>query len=112
MLENIKKQFYNNTIKELLFINAKLSEESIHPNESISLVNSVFSITHQISGTGPMLGFMNTSKISKKVEKTFYEIRAGEKELTAPIIMQTRRALESIIDSMNQEFNSSLVISE
>lgn len=112
MLDIIKKQFYNDTLKELLLINAKLSEESILPDDSKSLVNSIFSITHQISGTGPMLGFNNTSKISRKIEKTFYEIKSGEKEITAPIIMQTRRALESIIDSMNQEFNSSMVISE
>lgn len=112
MLDSIKQQFFNDVKKELLLINTKLSDELIPPHESKSLVDSIFSITHQISGTGPMLGFNNTSKISRKIEKSFYEIRSGEKELTASIMIQTRRALETIIDSMNQELNSSMVISE
>jgi chemotaxis protein histidine kinase CheA len=109
MLEEIKNQFYSNTLKELQFVSQQLSGALHQAENPDALVNNIFSIMHQISGTGPMLGFDRTSGLSRKVEKTFVEIRSGEKSLTSQILQQTQRAIDAMIQTLNDEQNSKLV---
>jgi len=103
MLEGIKKQFFKDTINELQNINIMLSVEIVHPNDYDLLIKEVFNITHQISGTGPMLGFEATSNLSRKIEKIYSEIKTQHKDLTPSIILQTRRAIVLMIETMNNE---------
>ncbi len=110
MIEKIKEQFHLETLNELQIISTNLSAEIISPEDMSLLINRIFSITHQISGTGPMLGFDYTSKLSRKIEKTFYEIRSGEKALNMQIVLQTRRTIDTMIKSINDEFNSKRII--
>jgi chemotaxis protein histidine kinase CheA len=105
MLHEIKNQFFYNTIKELQSISIKLSAESILSEDFPMVIHQVYQLTHQISGTGPMLGFVNTSKLSRKIEKTFLDITTSKKELSLPIVLQTRRAVDSMIQTMNDEFD-------
>ncbi len=103
MLAEIKKQFYNDTLKELEGINGLLSEKPVPIDEHAVIAEKIFTITHQISGTGPMLGFDSTSVLSRKLEKTFYHVRSGEKEITPQLLWQTKRAIESIIKTIGEE---------
>lgn len=109
MLEEIKNQFYSSTLKELQLLCQQLCRAFLQAEELDSLVNSVLSISHQISGTGPMLGFDQTSKLSKKVEKTFVDIRSGEKSLTPQVLQQTQRAFDAMIQTLNDENNRKLI---
>ncbi|MDG5799401.1 Hpt domain-containing protein [Marinilabiliaceae bacterium ANBcel2] len=102
MLDEIKKQFYTETIKELESISRELSDNSYSPKVP-HLSEKIFSVSHHISGTGPMLGFETTSKISKKLEKTFYDIKGGQRELTPQIVNQTKRTIDLLIESFNKE---------
>lgn len=103
MLAEIKKQFFNDTLKELEGINGLLSGQQVPIDEHSLLAEKIFTITHQISGTGPMLGFDSTSVLSRKLEKTYYHIRSGEKEITPQLLWQTKRAIESIIKTIGEE---------
>ncbi len=103
MLTEIKKQFFNDTLKELEGINGLLSEQQVPIDEYAVLAEKIFTITHQISGTGPMLGFDSTSVLSRKLEKTYYHVRSGEKEITPQLLWQTKRAIESIIKTIGEE---------
>lgn len=103
MLTEIKKQFFNDTLKELEGINGLLSEQQVPIDEHAVLAEKIFTITHQISGTGPMLGFDSTSVLSRKLEKTYYHVRSGEKEITPQLLWQTKRAIESIIKTIGEE---------
>lgn len=112
MLDGIKKQFYINTITELQNINIMLTVDPVHANDYDLLIKKVFNITHQISGTGPMLGFEATSILSRKIEKIYSEIETQTKDLTPSIIQQTRRAIVLMIETMNNELNGKMVISD
>ncbi|GAO31779.1 Hpt domain-containing protein [Geofilum rubicundum] len=103
MLAEIKKQFYNDTLRELEGINGKLSAEELPVNEHAVIAEKIFTISHQISGTGPMLGFNSSSVLSRKLEKTFYHIRSGEREITPQLLWQTKRAIEAIIKAISEE---------
>lgn len=103
MLAEIKKQFYNDTLRELEGINAKLAVEDFPENEHAVIAEKIFTISHQISGTGPMLGFNSSSVLSRKLEKTFYHIRSGEREITPQLLWQTKRAIEAIIKAISEE---------
>lgn len=106
MLAEIRKQFYKDTLKELEGINGKLASDNIPPEEQSLIAEKVFSVSHQISGTGPMLGFDSTSLLSKKLESTFYDIRRGEKKITPQLLWQTKRVIDAMIKSFNEENNS------
>jgi len=108
MLAEIKRQFYESTLKDLEIITQKLLKEELTTKEYPELAEEIFSLSHQICGTGPMLGFNTTSKLSRKLEKTFYEIKAGQKNLTPQLIWQTRRALETLISAFKEENNNQL----
>ena len=103
MLAEIKKQFYNDTLKELEGINGRLSEKPVPIDEHSVIAEKIFMITHQISGTGPMLGFNSTSVLSRKLEKTYYHVRSGEKEITPQLLWQTKRAIDTIIKTIGEE---------
>jgi chemotaxis protein histidine kinase CheA len=103
MLTEIKKQFYHDTIKELIVISSVLSKEEILIQEHHVLAEQIFTLSHQISGTGPMLGFDSTSKLSRKLERTFYDIKQGQREITPQLLWQTKRAIETIINTFNEE---------
>lgn len=103
MLEEIKNQFYSNTLNQLQLISQKLSQKTIPAEEIDILVNNIFSISHLICGTGPMLGFDRTAKLSGKLEKTFSDIRSGGKCLTKAILQQTQRAIGAMIQTLNEE---------
>ncbi|WP_052345501.1 Hpt domain-containing protein [Alkaliflexus imshenetskii] len=103
MLAEIKKQFYETTVKELEDINIKLSHEEVPVEDHPVLTEQIFTLTHQISGTGPMLGFDGASKLSRKLERTFYDIRAGQRNLTPQLIWQTKRAIEVLIQTFVEE---------
>jgi len=105
MLTEIKKQFYKDAIQELEFISQRLTEGQLSTNEYPYIAKKVFTISHQISGTGPMLGFDNSSTLSRKLEKTYYQINSGEKEVTPQLLWQTKRAIETIIKTINEENN-------
>lgn len=109
MFEEIKKQFCIDTLKELQNISVKLSE-IVLPDDSSLLVNKIFSITHQISGTGPMLGFDEVAKLSRKIEPIFADISNSKKELTPQIILQTKRVIDSMIKSMNDDLSSRMAL--
>jgi chemotaxis protein histidine kinase CheA len=112
MLEGIRKQFYTDTLLELQNINTMLTVEIIHPDDYDLLIKKVFNIAHQISGTGPMLGFEATSKLSRKIERIFSELKTHNKDLSASIVLQTKRAVVSMIDTMNNEFDGQMVLSD
>ena len=105
MLTEIKKQFYNDTLKELESISGQLSEAQLPIDAHPVIAEKIFSISHQISGTGPMLGFDSTSILSRKLEKTYYQVRSGEKEITPQLLWQTRRAIEALIRAIGEENN-------
>ncbi|MDI9539522.1 Hpt domain-containing protein [Xiashengella succiniciproducens] len=104
MLAEVKKQFYINTLKELDGINGKLSRDEIPSEEQSAIADKIFTISHQISGTGPMLGFNNASQLSKKLELTYNEIRNGKRELTPQILWQTRRTIDAMIKAFQEEY--------
>jgi chemotaxis protein histidine kinase CheA len=103
MLAEIKKQFYHDTLKELEGINRQLSEIPLPIDLQPVIAEKIFSISHQISGTGPMLGFDSTSILSRKLEKTYYQVRLGAKEITPQLLWQTKRAIEAIIRTIGEE---------
>ncbi|ASB49028.1 Hpt domain-containing protein [Alkalitalea saponilacus] len=103
MLTEIKQQFYKETLQELKNISSDLSAQVIDADRKSLLVDRIFSVSHQLSGTGPMLGFDMSSKISRKLEKTFYEIRSGEKEVSLQLLWQTKRTIDFMIDCITEE---------
>jgi chemotaxis protein histidine kinase CheA len=103
MLAEIKKQFYSDTLRELEGISGKLTAKELPENEYPLIAEKIFTISHQISGTGPMLGFHSSSVLSRKLERTYYHIRSGEREITPQLLWQTKRALEAIIKAINEE---------
>jgi chemotaxis protein histidine kinase CheA len=103
MLNEIKRQFFAETIKKLDNINIELEKQQMGGDEQILLAEEIFFVSHQLSGTGPMLGFQDTSKISRKLERTFYDIRQGQREITPQVLWQTKRAIEAMIKTFYQE---------
>ncbi len=105
MLTKIKKQFYEYAINELEEINDGLSKTNIKPKEKGEIVEKVFSVSHQLCGTGPMLGFDSSSQICKKLEKIFYDIKRGQRQITPQVLLQTKRIIESLIQTIHKEAN-------
>ncbi len=106
MYQEIKKQFLNESITELQEISKSLSTEFLNSEQKSILIDQIFEITHKICGTGPMLGINDVSVISRKIEKTFLDIKSGDKELSVQIILQTCRGIDQILNTLNKEINN------
>lgn len=50
-----------------------------------------------------MLGFDNSSLLSRKLERTFYEIRSGKRTLTAQVLTQTQRTIQNLLEVLQKE---------
>lgn len=103
MLTEIKNQFYQDTLETLISIQKVLSETPPEGDEERNMVERVFTVSHQISGTGPMLGFENSALLSRKLERTFYEIRSGKRKLTAQLLTQTQRTIQNLLEVLQKE---------
>lgn len=103
MLTEIKNQFYQDTLETLISIQEVLPETPLEGETARNMVERVFTVSHQVSGTGPMLGFDNSSLLSKKLERTFYEIRSGKRTLTAQVLTQTQRTIQYLLEVLQKE---------
>jgi chemotaxis protein histidine kinase CheA len=102
MLEEIKRKFFSQTLSELEDLVAIL-ETKIESDKLNETVERIFTISHQISGTAPMLGYVLIPKISQKVARVFYEVRANNKGVSEQFLQQTRRTLLSMIEALKDE---------
>jgi chemotaxis protein histidine kinase CheA len=103
-LEEIKKTFIKNTIKELTALKKKLVEVESTASENINqteLAQEVFLLMHSITGTAPMVGIESIAALSGKMEMTFYKIRKGEKTYTRQLITQTLRKIDSMLAELH-----------
>ncbi len=103
MLQEIKKQFFEQTLHELTSINELLDKDKFEEKEMSVLIDRIFNITHQICGTAPMLGYETMPVLSRKLERVFYQIRTEKTEITNQFIQQTKRNLIVMISLLNDE---------
>lgn len=103
MLQEIKEQFRKQTVQELNSINELLNKEMLNDEELAILVDRIFNITHQISGTAPMLGYETMPNLSRKIEKAFYQIRAEKTVMSTQFLQQTKRSMDTMISLLNEE---------
>jgi len=103
MLQEIKKQFFEQTLQELTSINKLLEKDKFEENEWSILIDRIFNVTHQICGTAPMLGYEVMPVLSRKLERVFYQMRTEKTEVTNQFIQQTRRNLVVMISLLNEE---------
>lgn len=103
MLQEIKKQFFEQTLHELTSINELLDKDKFEEKEMSVLIDRIFNITHQICGTAPMLGYEAMPVLSRKLERVFYQMRTEKTEITNQFIQQTKRNLIVMISLLNDE---------
>lgn len=103
MLQEIKKQFFEQTLHELTSINELLDKDKFEEKEMSVLIDRIFNVTHQICGTAPMLGYEAMPVLSRKLERVFYQIRTEKTEITNQFIQQTKRNLIVMISLLNDE---------
>lgn len=103
MLQEIKKQFFEQTLHELTSINELLDKDKFEEKEMSVLIDRIFNVTHQICGTAPMLGYEAMPVLSRKLERVFYQMRTEKTEITNQFIQQTKRNLIVMISLLNDE---------
>lgn len=103
MLQEIKKQFFEETSEELASIYKLLDKDSFDENELSILIDRIFNVTHQICGTAPMLGYKITPVLSRKLERVFNRMQVEKEEITSQFIQQTKRNLLAIISLLKEE---------
>ncbi|HLW06505.1 MAG TPA: Hpt domain-containing protein [Marinilabiliaceae bacterium] len=103
MLQEIKKQFFEQTLHELTSISELLDKDKFEEKEMSVLIDRIFNITHQICGTAPMLGYEAMPVLSRKLERVFYQMRTEKTEITNQFIQQTKRNLIVMISLLNDE---------
>jgi chemotaxis protein histidine kinase CheA len=102
MLEDIKRKFFSQTLHELEDLVVVLENE-IDGDKLNETVERIFTVSHQISGTAPMLGYELIPKLSRKVERNFYEVRANNRGVSLQFLQQVRRTLLSMIETLKDE---------
>ncbi|MFW5754304.1 MAG: chemotaxis protein CheA [Marinilabiliaceae bacterium] len=108
-LEEIKKGFVENTLRELSSLREEISGEILEPEAGKQeCAQKVFMAMHGICGTAPVVGFEHLVPVSRKMERVFDRIRKGEEGLSEQIKVQTLRGIDSIIAEL-QCYSESLL---
>jgi len=102
MFEDIKKKFFTQTLSELENLVVILENEP-DGDQLDETVERIFTISHQICGTAPILGYDLMPKLSRKVERAFYEVRNKKRDISAQFLQQTRRTILSMIETLKEE---------
>ncbi|MFO8001102.1 MAG: chemotaxis protein CheA [Marinilabilia sp.] len=107
-LEEIKKGFVENTLKELSCLRSVLTETDNKDKEvsKIEMVEKVFMAMHAICGTAPVVGFEHLVPLSRKLEIVFDQIRKGEKQFSEQINVQTLRGIDALISELSRHSES------
>ncbi|MGQ1945614.1 Hpt domain-containing protein [Geofilum sp. OHC36d9] len=102
MLEDLKRKFFDQILSELENL-AVILEKEPDGDKLDDTVERIFTISHQISGTAPMLGYEVMPKLSRKVERAFYEVRTNNRDISSQFLQQTRRTILSMIETLKDE---------
>lgn len=95
MIEKIRKVFINDSIKELDSIHVDLVRERLG-EISDCMIEKVFTTTHNIKGTAPMLGIKGVNQIVSPIEQVYAAIRSGNINCSNEIINNTIKLIPMI----------------
>ncbi len=101
MIEEIKNTFVNNSIEELKAIEEFLSQNIDHI-ASDCVIEKVFTTTHNIKGTAPMLGITNVDYIVKPLELVYSHLRNGKIAISKDIINNTQKLIPVIMTELTE----------
>lgn len=102
MIKKIRETFINDSIKELESIENFLLED--HNGDIFdNIVEKVFSTTHNIKGTAPMLGIDSVDHIVKPMEIVFNDLRQGKLLVSPEIIFNTKKLIPVIKSELLEE---------
>ena len=94
MIEKIKETFIKDSVKDLEAIEDLVSNVEGTLEECI--IEKVFTTTHNIKGTAPMLGIEGLDYIVKPIELVFNGLRNGTIPVTQDIVSNTQKLIPVI----------------
>ncbi|TLX77140.1 hypothetical protein E9993_05505 [Labilibacter sediminis] len=100
MIEKIKKGFIDDSIKELESIEIDLGNERLG-SVSDCVIEKIFTTTHNIKGTAPMLGIVGVQEIVEPIEQVYAALRKGDLTCSSEIVDNTIKLIPVIKSELN-----------
>jgi two-component system chemotaxis sensor kinase CheA len=95
--DRFQKVFIEEVSELLENLNHKFLELEKYPEDN-DIINEIFRLTHSIKGESAIVGFMNISTLSHKMEDIFQRIRDGKLNVTTALINTLFKAYDKLIE--------------